>query len=115
MIYLAAPIWLYDDPIYAQAVADLEGRGLDVCDMRRLYRGNSDWLERWPVEKDRYEACWIVTDGHGWIGRGVDVERRDLAALGRPVRWWNRDTDVFDLSPTTGDWRRWRRLLPVRA
>lgn len=111
MLYLAAPMGMYWSREYRLALAEAQATGADVFDVRQAYASNRDWLERWPVERDRYTSIWVVTGPTGWIGKACATELVDLSAAGRPWYWWDQATDRFELGPSTGNYRRWCRLL----
>jgi hypothetical protein len=115
-----APIPLYWTPVLARAkcypFARLAGCEVTVECAEGMFPDTRSWAAAWPVLRERY-SCGVFLDAYGWVSRGVFREVMDLAALGKPVWWFNDGTPVrrFGFGPPDNrDWARYyRRVVPL--
>ena len=118
VLYLMAPMTLYGTPVL-EAAREFPFSSLTGCPVRvevceDLYRSNPEWQALWP-EVSRRAAYGVFLDHlGGWVARGTHAEATGLAAMGRPVWWFNsgEPTDRFGFSlPRRGDWARFYRRV----
>lgn len=112
VLYLMAPMTLYGSPELSAAerypFAGLTGCPVEVRCADGMFPGTASWQAAWPAFREQVSYGVFLDHYGGWIPRGVAAEVTDLAALGKPVWWWNGGDPVreFGFGPgRPGDWR----------
>jgi len=93
VLYLMAPILLYDSPVLAAArqypFDTLTGCAVQVECAADLYCCNRCWIASWPELRARIKFGVFLDHLGGFAGRGTFAEVMELLALSVPV-WWYR-------------------------
>jgi len=114
-IYFAAPMQMYNDPLYDVALRHVHELFpfAEVLSARDLFTSSADWREKWPAIQPTVDMLVFITDRDGWIGRGVLKEILDIGkGLWRPTDLLTPDGEFHRLgnflvnASRPRDWRR---------
>ena len=111
VLYLMAPIPLYDSPVLATArqypFETLTGCPVDLVVAADLYCCNKHWIATWPGLRAKIRYGAFLDHLGGYVGRGVFAEVMELLGLGVPVWWLDGDRAVDSFRFGDANYRDW--------